>query len=234
MRLGILNCFKAEDESGLGESEVIRFGRLLDQAADTLAYQLYRVTEGQLPAVPEECDAYLITGSPQGVYDDEPWIKPLEAFINRCYEAQQKLVGICFGHQMLAHALGGRTEKSDKGWGIGLRQFEILEQRPWMNPPLEKGALYFAHQDQVMQLPPNAQLLAGDSFCPNTMFTMGNQVLGVQGHPEFTRSYMGAIVELLRPYMDETTTQEGLASLEQGAADNKVMAQWIVNFLQAD
>ncbi|MCB0034481.1 MAG: hypothetical protein KDE51_10700 [Anaerolineales bacterium] len=234
MRLGILNACSPADEAEFGTEEFTTFQAFFALAEHNFVLTEYRITEGHFPATPHECDGYLITGSPKGVYDDEPWIKPLEAFINRCYEAQQKLVGICFGHQMLAHALGGRTEKSDKGWGIGLRQFEILEQRPWMNPPLEKGALYFAHQDQVMQLPPNAQLLAGDSFCPNTMFTMGNQVLGVQGHPEFTRSYMGAIVELLRPYMDETTTQEGLASLEQGAADNKVMAQWIVNFLQAD
>lgn len=234
MRLGILNCFKTEDEASLGDSEAIRFGRLLGQVTDAFDYQHYRVTEGQLPAVPEECDAYLITGSPQGVYDDEPWIKPLAEFINRCYEVQQKLVGICFGHQVLAHALGGRTEKAEKGWGIGLRQFEIYDQRPWMYPPLQKSQLYFAHQDQVMHLPPQADLLAGDHFCPHTMFAIDNHVLGIQGHPEFTRPYMATIVELLRPYMDEETAQEGLATLTGGPADNVIMAQWIVNFLQAD
>lgn len=234
MHIGILNCLKAEDEEALEENETIRHGRFLGQATDGFTFTTYKVTHGELPAAPHECDAYLITGSAQGVYDDEPWIAELQHFIRACYEAQQKMVGICFGHQVLAHALGGRTEKSAKGWGLGLREFEITGQRPWMTPTLtnHKAALYFAHQDQVVGLPPNADRLAGSDFCPNAMFVIGEQVLGIQGHPEYSRIFAELVADLLRPQVDEATVKEALHSLDRGAADGETVAHWVANFLQ--
>lgn len=233
MHIGILNCFKPADEATVSENEATRFQRFLGQASDQLTFTEYRVTEGERPASPAVCDAYLITGSPQGVYDDEPWIEPLQQFICEVYAAQQKMVGICFGHQVLAHALGGETVKAaDKGWGLGLREFEIVEKRPWMNPPLEKGALYFAHQDQVVKLPPAAERLASDTFCPNDMFVIGGQVLGIQGHPEYSPAFAAEVVELIRPHAAEAVVEQALDSIESGeAADGSTFACWVVNFL---
>ena len=90
-------------------------------------YTTYEVREGKLPSAPEEQDGYIVTGSPAGVYDDLPWIEPLKTFLVQA-KGKAKLVGICFGHQIMAEAFGGRVEKSDRGWGIGLHRYQISER----------------------------------------------------------------------------------------------------------
>ncbi|MFQ5419816.1 MAG: GMP synthase, partial [Anaerolineae bacterium] len=172
----------------------LHFERLLTAVHAPFTYQAYEITRGEMPRDLDECDAYLITGSLQGVYDSDPWIADLSRFIRAAYQAGKKLVGICFGHQIIAHALGGRAEKSAKGWGLGQRQFALTAVKAWMTPGMSSCGLYFAHQDQVVKLPPGAERLGGDEFCPNTMFTIGDQVLGIQGHPEFTSDFMTAVI----------------------------------------
>ena len=121
------------------------FREFLNRVPNQFELTEYRVTEGELPEKPEECDAYLLTGSPKGVYDDEVWIKELGDFVRASYEADRKMVGICFGHQLLAHALGGHAEKSEKGWGMGRREAEIVSRKPWMTPDLNLSNLYSSH-----------------------------------------------------------------------------------------
>lgn len=234
MRIGILNAVSREDEGELGLPELAQFQAFFDLTAHELELVEYRITEGDFPPTPAHCDAYLITGSPQGVYDDAPWLAQLAEFIWDCYRAQQKLVGICFGHQMLAHTLGGYAAKSEKGWGMGLRHFEIVDERPWMEPPLQQGALYFCHQDQVLTLPANATRLAGDEFCPHTIFAIGEQVLGIQGHPEFTSHFMQALVDYFGPRVGSETRSKAAASLASGQPQGAIVARWVVNFLKQE
>ncbi len=120
MKVGILNVLDSRaSEIDWGGSPVALYGQFLDSAEKPLTYQGYEVVLGEFSNAIDECDAYLVTGSPTGVYDDDPWLEPLVQFIRACYAANKKLVGICFGHQMIAYALGGHAEKSDKGWGLG-------------------------------------------------------------------------------------------------------------------
>lgn len=231
MKLGILNACSPADEAEFGTEEFDSFQTFLAMADHNFTLVEYRITEGEFPILPAECDAYLITGSPKGVYDDEPWITQLQQFIRDGYEQRRKLVGICFGHQVLAHALGGHTEKSEKGWGIGRRLVAVTEERPWMQPSLPTGSFYFCHQDQVKQLPPAATRLAGNDFCPNGMFVIGDQVFGLQAHPEFTPEVMGKAFTWLRTQADPTVVAQAEASTNGQVVDNAVMAQWIVNFL---
>lgn len=233
MKLGILKPLKPEDDAGIPGygTEKERFEQFFQQVNASLTIQLYDVTQGEFPASPAECDAYLISGSDQGVYDNEPWIPVLAQFIHDCYAAQRKMVGICFGHQMLAHTLGGHTEKSHKGWGLGLRDIELVSTKTWMTPPLGSLQLNFAHQDQVIHLPPNAELLATNDFCPNIAFCLGDQVFGLQAHPEITNPFMAAIMDYMEPQIDEAIYQDAMSTLAQ-QPDSQLMAQWIVNFLQ--
>lgn len=237
MKLGILNACSPADEAEFGSEEFQSFQAFLAMAEHDFTLSEYRITEGHFPDSPTECDAYLITGSPKGVYDDEPWIGQLQAFIRAVHERQHKLVGICFGHQILAHALGGHAEKSEKGWGIGRHTVEVHSQRPWMEPPLPSGGFYFCHQDQVTTLPTAAKRLAGNDFCPNGMFVIGDEefgdrVFGLQAHPEFTPEVMGKALAWLQTQMDSETVARAEANTIGHDVDNAVMAQWIVNFLR--
>lgn len=232
MRIGILNAITPAEETTIQTTEWDSFRTFFGLTPHELTLVEYRITEGEFPPTLTECDAYLITGSPQGVYDSAPWLPKLAEFIWACYTSQKKLVGICFGHQMLAHTLGGHAQKADQGWGMGLRKFDVLCNQPWMEPPLAQGALYFCHQDQVVKLPAGAERLAGDDFCPNTMFAIGQQVLGIQGHPEFTQSFMHGLIQQLQPQVGSEIAQKAAASLANEPADNAVIAHWVTNFLK--
>lgn len=233
MKIGILNTINSLTSEvnwqGTPTDAYIRF--IESGGASSFTYAGYDVAVGEFPESVDACDAYVITGSPKGVYDSDPWIAELMQFIRACYAANKKLVGICFGHQMLAHALGGHTEKSEKGWGLGMKPFEVIAEKPWMTEPHGEFGLYFVHQDQVMALPDEAELLGGNAFCPNAMFVMGDQVLGVQGHPEFTKPMMEDILAGKDEAIEADVVATAVSSIHTGTPDNDTFAHWIVNFL---
>ncbi|NCF69312.1 MAG: hypothetical protein GWP61_25450 [Chloroflexi bacterium] len=235
MKVGILNAINPhESKVNWGGSPVDAYIRFLQSVDAPFEYEGYEAALGQLPASPFECEAYVITGSPRGAYDADPWIADLMQFIPEGIEAGQKFAGICFGHQVLAQALGGRVQKSEKGWGLGLKSLEINETKPWMNGQANGGSLslYFAHQDQVQELPPGAELLGGSEFCPIGLYSIADQVFAVQGHPEFTLEIMQDI--LARKDSDDDVLEAAASSLNNGTPDGRLVAQWIVNFLAAD
>lgn len=148
----------------------------------------YATHAGELPARVDACAAWVISGSRAGVYDALPWIPPLMDFVRTAYAARLPLLGICFGHQLLAAALGGRTERAPSGWGLGNVALQLrMGARP---PPRESLDLYMAHQDQVVALPPGAVWLAEAPHCQHAMFALDGHVLGLQPHPEFTTDFM--------------------------------------------
>lgn len=235
IRVGILNAIHPQKSViNWGGSPTDAYIRFLQNAGGPLMFTGYEVAQGQLPAAPDECDAYVITGSSNGVYDLDAWIPELMQFIRDSYEAGKKLVGICFGHQILAHALGGHAEKSEKGWGLGLKTFTISQTKPWMNGVSKQCSLHFAHQDQVMTLPPEAELLGGNAFCPNAFFVIADQVLGIQGHPEFSRSMMDDLLIPMEAELEPAVHETAVSSLSQGPPDNELVGQWLVNFLTGD
>lgn len=233
MKIGILNAIDPDssklDWDGTPIDAYIRF---LKRADAPFEFEGYRVAQGEFPDSPDACDGYVITGSPQGVYDEDEWIAPLAQFIRDSYAAGKKLVGICFGHQILAHSLGGHAEKSEKGHGLGLKQFDVTQKRSWMGEQPDQCSLYFAHQDQVTMLPPGAQHLGGNEFCPNVLYEIENQVLGIQGHPEFTTRIMEDIVALADGRVAPEVVQTAVSSLDT-PPDGDTVGHWIVNFLQA-
>lgn len=233
MKVGILNAIDPQlSQLDWNKIPFDGYRRFFESADPPFIYAGYDVALGAFPASVHACDAYVITGSPRGAYDEDPWIGQLIAFIRDSYGAGKKLAGICFGHQVLAHALGGRAEKSPKGWGLGLKTFTVTAQKSWMSGPPGTYALYFAHQDQVVRLPAGAQLLGSNDFCPIGMFSIGDQVLGVQGHPEFTPAMMAGLVARSAEKMPPEFVQEARDSLQNGAPDNLTVAQWMTNFLK--
>ena len=191
------------------------------------AYTRYDVAGGVLPARPEEQDAYVITGSPAGVYDDLPWIAPLIGFL-RSAKGKAKLVGICFGHQIMAEAFGGRVVKSGKGWGIGLHEYRVHEPAAWMDDAA-RFSIPASHQDQVVEAPLRARLLAGNDFNRFGLIAYEDQpAISLQGHPEFEPDYAKALIETRRELLP--APDAAIASLD-GPDDRARVAGWIRRFL---
>ena len=154
MKLGLLQCDDVSEALQAQQGNYPEmFETLLRQRLPGMDYQVYRVLDGVLPSSVDECDVYLSTGSKFGVNDGLPWIAELEAFVVKLWEAGKPLVGICFGHQLMAKALGGEVHKSPKGWGIGLSFNDVLVNKPWMQPARDSLDLIVSHQDQVVRLP---------------------------------------------------------------------------------
>ncbi len=233
MKLGILNAIHPDTSTlDWGGSPIVAFTRFFQSVDAPFTYAGYEAAQGELPQTVDACDAYIITGSPSGAYEADEWIAALAYFIRQAYQAEKRMVGICFGHQILAQALGGRVEKSEKGLGFGLKQFDVSIQKGWMADNLAQCALYFSHQDQVVQLPPDAVVLGGNAFCPITLYEIENRVLGIQGHPELTAKMMDDITVLVEDEMEAEAYKTAVASLQNGRPDAQVVGHWIVDFLR--
>ena len=202
------------------------FARMLGDGFETESFD---VPAGQLPGDPAEHGAYLITGSPAGVYDPLPWIAELAGFI-RAAKAS-KMVGVCFGHQAMAEALGGNVEKSDRGWGIVLHSYAIERVEPWMDP-VSQIAVPVSHQDQVVFQPPNTEVFASSPFAPCAALAWTDRpAISVQFHPEFTPDYAKALIEHRRDRLPDPDA--AIASLD-APNDSGRIAGWIRKFLQED
>jgi len=206
------------------------FIALLGEEDPDLEFVVYDAEQGQLPQDVDEVDAYLITGSKSSVYDDKPWIGPLMEFVRELDRRGKKLVGICFGHQLVAHALGGRTEKSSKGWGVGLHTYQFSELPSWHDCDAPDFHILASHQDQVVENARGATVLASSDFCENAVCQVGDHILTFQGHPEFVSAYSREIMDFRRDMIGEEAYQTGMASLATAPQQRRV-ARWIINFL---
>jgi GMP synthase-like glutamine amidotransferase len=160
------------------------FARLL--AGHGFTFRTYRVVEGQFPARVTECDGWLITGSRHGVYEDHDWIPPLEQFIRNSYAAHVPMVGICFGHQIIAQAMGGKVERYDGGWAVGATDYDFQGQ------PITLNAW---HRDQVVKAPAVAQVIATNDFCTNAALLYDDRIFTVQAHPEFRPEFVDGLMQ---------------------------------------
>ena len=232
MKLGILKTDTVRPEwvPEFGEYPDM-FVDLLGQADPDLQFQVYDVENGEYPADIDEVDAYLITGSKSSVYDDKPWIGELMDFVRQLDQRRKKLVGICFGHQLVAQALGGKTEKSSKGWGVGLQYYRFSEAPKWHDKEALEFGILASHQDQVVRNAAGAAVLAGSEFCENAVCQVGNHILTFQGHPEFVAQYSREIMNFRRKMIGEQAYATGMASLAVAPEQQRV-ARWIVNFLR--
>ena len=205
------------------------FLNFLKSALPGQKVKTYLVALGELPSSVSECDGWIISGSPKGVYDNDPWIAALGGFVQEIARKKKPLIGVCFGHQLVAHFLGGRTEKSPKGWGVGVRKFDLIAHKPWMKPALSECSLIFSHQDQVVALPKGAELLGKDDFCPYPIYSIENHVFCFQGHPEFTPEFAKGRLDARVKLIGQETYDRAVESLNSKTKANDV-GQWMRNF----
>jgi GMP synthase-like glutamine amidotransferase len=219
-------------ETGTPPAALIgRFGRYPDMYRRMLGLSeplpSYAVFDGAWPERPEAHDAYIVSGSPAGVYENLPWIADLTGFLQAA-RGKAKLVGICFGHQAMAQAFGGQVTKSDKGWGVGLHDYRVTAPQRWMDGAAAVS-IPASHQDQVIVPPPDARVIAASRFTPYAGLTwLGGDAVSFQFHPEFEPAFAKALIETRRDRVPDADA--AIRSLD-GSNDNDRVAGWIARFL---
>lgn len=218
------------------QDSFIGFGQMFKQLFAgqdaSVACQVFNVVRGEYPAASEQFDAYLVTGSKADSFANDPWIVTLRAYLRERFQQGDVLLGICFGHQILALVLGGDTQRSNKGWGIGVHRYRLAYKPQWLPEALDEFQLLISHRDQVTALPAGATLLAQSEFCENAAFIIGQQVLCFQGHPEFTHDFSRQLLQIRQSVYCPDEYQAACNSL-QDAHDGQAIAQWMLCFVQA-
>lgn len=233
MKIGILETGEVPELLAGKHGDYPRmFERLLRSADPELQFSVYRVVQGELPGDVAACDAWLVTGSRHGVYDPLPWIEPLKQFLRKAYEQDVPIVGICFGHQLLAEALGGRAEKSDKGWGMGVQRYNIHRKPAWMTGVDGEFSLNALHQDQVTALPDDAEVVAGSEFCPYAVLAYRGNAISIQPHPEFDTDYLRDLIKIRRSTVIPEADADAALKTLGNSVDAQQVAKWIVQFLK--
>jgi GMP synthase-like glutamine amidotransferase len=206
------------------------FERLLRQAGATGEFDVFNTVKGEYPESFDPYDAVLLTGSRADSFSQEPWVLTLKGKIEELLKTKKKLIGVCFGHQLIALCMGAKVGRAPQGWGAGRMSYQ------WNQPDLQmvngkpEIALLASHQDQVLALPSGARLLATSAFCPVAAYDVPGQVLCVQAHPEFVEDYSAFLLDKRRALLGEENYQRFTQSLAQGH-EGAAMARMMVDFI---
>ncbi len=190
----------------------------------------YRCDEDQLPSSVKEQDGWMCSPSRLSVYDDVPWLRDVEQLLRDMIATETPYVGICFGHQLMAQALGATVKKADYGWGIGAKQYEIVEPQAWMDNT-DNVVLAASHQDQVQQLPSDARLLARADYCPIGGMLIGERAWTLQVHPEFSPALADSLLATRLQLFGEEKAEAARATLSQPLHQHRI-AGWISRFFE--
>jgi GMP synthase-like glutamine amidotransferase len=205
------------------------FERMIRAADASASLATVRLADGEGLPDPATLEAILITGSSAGVYDDLDWIAPLERFVRAAYEAKVPMVGVCFGHQLIAQALGGTVRQSERGWGIGRHVYDVVPDNGVIDG--ERIAIACSHQDQVIEPPAGATTILYSTFTPHAGLLYENgATLSVQPHPEFTAAFAHLCCEIRQGSVPETLVATAKDSLEQ-PLDHADLGRAIARFL---
>lgn len=186
---------------------------------------------GQISQLHTHCDGYVLTGSSSSVLDSDPWIVALRGFARDAHSCGRKLVGVCFGHQLLAQALGGTVQRASGGWALGTMLSEVHRRKAWMTPERAHFRLLVAHRDQVVSLPPHAECLAGNEFCRYGVVQHSENAISLQGHPEHAWQYTAALIERTRDDLPSEVYEKAMQTVKM-PADSDLIARWVLKFLR--
>ncbi len=225
MKIGIL-------QTGLCPPDLVdehgEYDEMCSQFLDGNGFEFvsYRVVENKFPASVNEVDGWLLTGSKYGAYEQHSWIPPLEKFLREAYSQNIPIVGICFGHQILAQALGGKVEKFPGGWVVGKQSYKL-------NGNNSNADLMAWHQDQVTKLPPEATVIGTSNTCKYAALAYGNKALTVQPHPEFGLEFVEALFEARKEMLpDEVAARQ--KDDHTGPLDSATIAKMMAQVLKQE
>jgi GMP synthase-like glutamine amidotransferase len=191
----------------------------------------YDLDEGRFPGAATECDGWLCGPSRSSAYDDLPWRPDAEALLREIVATERPFVGTCFGHQLLAQAHGGRVARAADGWQVGFHEYAVLVPQPWMDGPVATISLIASHEDQVVELPPGAELLAAeaDGGCPIAGFTLGPRAWSLQPHPEFVPELADHLLAGRVELIGADKVARARATMDR-TGDRLLVAGWIARF----
>ena len=207
------------------------FLRLFNQVGVNWSIEVFNTMRGEYPATFDAYDAVLLTGSRSDSFSDEPWVVELRRRVTQLLEQGKKLVGVCFGHQLIALCMGARVGRAPQGWGTGRMTYD------WHRPDLPHSSertqisLLASHQDQVFELPAGATLVASNAFCPVASFTVGDAVFCIQPHPEFSEDVSAYLLDKRRHLLGEAQYQRSIDSLQHGH-EGEHIGRLVAAFLQ--
>jgi len=209
------------------------FETMFAKAGADFAFETVAIVDGAPFPDPENVEGVIITGSAAGVYDQTPWMDPLRHFIRTAYEASTPMLGVCFGHQIMADALGGDVRKSEKGWGIGRHVYRRDATLGPLAHLADTIAIAASHQDQVITPPATARVFLSSDFTPNAGLTYENgAAISLQPHPEFDDAYTEGLIELRRNNPLDTDVVETLKAGLADSFDNIAVAKALALFLK--
>jgi len=225
VRLAILDCdHLANEVKAQYHSYGWMFSQLFQRQLPQLQTQRFSVIDGDYPGSDQQFDGWLITGSKADAFASVDWIDGLKDYLQQLNQQKQCLIGICFGHQLLAHMFGGQVARAPQGWGVGVMDYTTTQAVAEFGlSPGKPLRLIASHQDQVLALPKGAVRLWCDSFCPNAAFMLDSHIIGIQGHPEFSKAYAAwiyrsrteGIGERLEPALQSLTKPTDEAAVSQ-------------------
>lgn len=220
MQIGILQTGASPDALRADHGDYPDFfERLL--AGRGLTFRRFHVEAMEFPQDVHDCDGWLITGSRHGAYEDHPFIKPLEEFIRRAYAAHVPVVGICFGHQIIAQAMGGKVERYEGGWSVGPTTYDFGGESYTMNA---------WHRDQVVQVPQGACVVGRNDFCRNAALLYDDRIFSVQAHPEFRNEFVDGLMRTRGPGLVPDDLMAAARDRFSTPLDSPRMADRIANF----
>lgn len=228
MKIGLLVC---DEINPAYQSTFGDYPEMYQALFPHYEFEFYAVFKNEFPKNVLDCEVYMATGSSHSVYEDIDWINQTKAFIREIYATNRFFIGFCFGHQLMAEALGGKVEKSSGGWCVGIHQFSIFSIKYWMRPAKTKVNFLMMCQDQVIALPKNGKRLAGNKACPNAIIQVGKRMISIQGHPEFSKAYVQTLMEGRINRIGAEKVKKGIASLTQ-PKELQLFRDWVVEFLK--
>ncbi len=224
MKIGILVTGHPPDElfDEFGEYDGM-FRALLD--GNGFTFETFNVVDNQFPDGVEDADGWVITGSRHGAYEDHAWIPPLEDLIREIQRSGNPLIGVCFGHQIIAQALGGKVEKFKGGWAVGRTDYDFDGQTVALNA---------WHQDQVVELPDGARVTGSNDFCQNAMVAYGDTIWTVQAHPEYGDAFIQGLIETRGKGVVPDTLMQAATERMNAGNDNPKIGQLMAEFLKKE
>lgn len=211
-----------------------QFQDMFAEAEADFSFETIFVLEGEPLPDPKKLEGIILTGSAAGVYDDEPWMPALREFITEAYAQKIPMLGICFGHQIMADTLGGTAGKSSKGWGLGRHVYEVTLKPEWFENTPDNLAIAASHKDQVIKKPDIADVFLASEFTPNAGLIYHNGcAISMQPHPEFDSAFSRGLVDIR---LDNPLSAEEVATTKStfdAPIDNKIAAGGFAKFFLA-